>query len=425
MAVVAAFTPPAKRAEPPKAETKSETKDDQMPRAEALATVQIARRFAPQAEPAGQAPTRRLLPPIPSGVRLVIAILALIAFLPNLIFAAMFWLSTTNTSWQGPVMAFAAGKFAPEALQSKNALRKSVAVLWAPATVEATAGEEVAFPLSLDGADAAPIRSIIAISGLPQGSVLTNGRSYGGTEWNLTLDEIAGLRLVIPDTASGETELGIQLIAPDGKTISDAQTVLKVAADPEPAPAPGSSDGAEAVSPTDETDQLSSYGVASVREGGLAWLKQVQDLETEGAGAEAAEAAQPESGNPAEPSPASAAPSDDANAASSAGQDIDPDAKWIEITDYFNLRSGPTRSAGVIGVVQKGSKLQELGRKRGWVKVVDPKTSKTGWFYPRAWVPRQRGFKQAEAPKSESESSGLFSGFGSWLTGSGTNARTE
>ena len=105
-------------------------------------------------------------------------------------------------------------------------------VLTAPATLDATAGEDVALPIALDGTDGLPARSIVAISGLPQGSALSNGRPYGETEWTLKSDEIGDLHLDLPNTARGESKLAIKLIAPDDKVIADTETVLNVAANP-------------------------------------------------------------------------------------------------------------------------------------------------------------------------------------------------
>ena len=61
---------------------------------------------------------------------------------------------------------------------------------------------------------------------------MSSGRPYGETEWNLKSDEIGDLHLVLPNTASGEAKLIIQLVAPDGDIIADTATVLKMTADP-------------------------------------------------------------------------------------------------------------------------------------------------------------------------------------------------
>ena len=103
-------------------------------------------------------------------------------------------------------------------------------VLSAPATLEATAGGEIAFPIALDGTDGVPARSIIAIRGLPQESKLSSGRPYDEAEWNLKPDEIGDLHLVLPSNASGEANLIIQLVGTDGAILADAAMVLKMTA---------------------------------------------------------------------------------------------------------------------------------------------------------------------------------------------------
>jgi uncharacterized protein YgiM (DUF1202 family) len=93
------------------------------------------------------------------------------------------------------------------------------------------------------------------------------------------------------------------------------------------------------------------------------------------------------------------------------------DAKWIELPLDVNLRKGPSLSAGVIGVMTKGSKLQELERKRGWVRVIDPETSKTGWLYPNSAPKARRASKQPTPAESQGEpaSPGPFARLGNLL----------
>jgi uncharacterized protein YgiM (DUF1202 family) len=57
------------------------------------------------------------------------------------------------------------------------------------------------------------------------------------------------------------------------------------------------------------------------------------------------------------------------------------DGHWITPSASVNLRSGPTASAAVLGVIEKGAKVRVLGRKRGWVQVTNPATSQKGWIY--------------------------------------------
>jgi hypothetical protein len=102
-------------------------------------------------------------------------------------------------------------------------------VLTAPAFLEATAGGSILLPIALDGTDGVPAHSSIAITGLPQGSTLSNGRPFGDTGWKLERDEIGDLQLVVPNSATGQAKLTIQLLAPDTRLVADAEILLHVA----------------------------------------------------------------------------------------------------------------------------------------------------------------------------------------------------
>jgi uncharacterized protein YgiM (DUF1202 family) len=189
-----------------------------------------------------------------------------------------------------------------------------------------------------------PVRSIIAIRGLPQGSKLSSGRPYDETEWNLKPDEIGDLHLALTGNESSEANVIIQLVAPDGAIIADAATVLKVTTDP--------NIKAELAQP------------------------QVRDVQTEGLGANGGEDkvanvdAATVSGNSV-PLP-SRRPEPTAN---------DDGSDWIKALAFVNLRQRPTRSAPAISVVAKGAKLRVMGRKKGWLQVSNPATSERGWIY--------------------------------------------
>jgi len=292
-----------------------------------------------------QTPRTRLLT-FSSGIRTLVAVLVFVALLPSLFVGAILFLG--NTPWSTPVT------FPPNVIPTP-ALRSAIPrpVLSAPSTLEAAAGEHVTFPIALDGTDGVPARSIIAISGLPQGSTLSSGRPYGETEWNLKTDEIGDLHLVLPYTASGEAKLIIQLVAPDGAIIADTTTVLKVTAD---------------LSAT-----LAAYGNKTEPT-----EAKVLDERPQALGATAGEkslgnldAATATSGDPVplptrRPTPS---PKDDV------------DSNWIKPLAFVNLREGPSPSARVISVIARGAKLRVIGRKNRWVQVTHSATSKRGWIY--------------------------------------------
>jgi hypothetical protein len=273
-----------------------------------------------------------------SGIRALVAGLILVALVPNLTLGTIFWLGVIDSPWSRPSTH-------PPNESSVPAAQSAVPspVLSSPVMLEATAGGNITFPITLDGTDGVPVRSIIAIRGLPQGSKLSSGRPYDETEWNLKPDEIGDLHLALPGNGSSEAKLIIQLVAPDGAIIADAATVLKVTTDSAP------NIQAELAQP------------------------QVRDVQAEGLGATGGEdkVANVDAATTVLPLP-SRRPVPTAN---------DDGADWIKALAFVNLRQRPTRSAPAISVVAKGAKLRVMGRKKGWLQVSNPATSERGWIY--------------------------------------------
>ena len=142
--------------------------------------------------------------------------LILAALVPSLILAAL-WLGLVSLPRSTPTVPL------PQARTVSPS-----AVLTAPDRIEAIAGEDVSFPIALDGTDGVPSRSVIAVRGLPQGSNFSEGRPYGDSEWSLKPDQIGDLDLVLPAGANGEFKLGIALIGPDDAVIAEAETLLEI-----------------------------------------------------------------------------------------------------------------------------------------------------------------------------------------------------
>jgi hypothetical protein len=219
--------------------------------------------------------------------------------------------------------------------------------------LEATAGEDVFFPIALDGTDGVPARSIIAIKGLPQDSKLSSGRPYDETEWNLKPDEIGDLHLALPGNGSGEAKLIIQLVAPDGAIIADTATVLKMT-----------------------TDSTADVGASNIKTE-LA-EPQVRDVQAEGLGA-TGEEEKLANLDAATATPEDPVPLPSRRPAQTGSDDVN--AKWVKPLAFVNLRERPTSSARVISVVEKGAKLRVIVRKKRWLQVTDPATSERGWIY--------------------------------------------
>ncbi len=375
------------------------------------AKARIAQRFAPRAPSAvapgdlqadAYAPLLRALTGSFVWPRTLIASLVLLALLPNLTVAAFLWLPGLRSYWSQPVTAvkLADAGSAPVRADKPKPAPEIHPVLTIPQMVEAKAGDDISFPLALDGTDGVPPRSSIAISGLPAGALLSNGRPYGATGWNLKADEIGDLHLVLGDAAAGETRVQIELLAPDGKVLAGAETLLKVAMVPEALPKPAP---------------------ASEPQGARAELQ---------ARAEPEEVAAPEKTSKPDTEVVADAPSGDAvQSAPTAPQPTAPaaivaeesEADWIKPSAFVNLREGPSSSSAVIGVISKGTKLKVTGRKRRWVQVTNPTTAESGWIYGRyvdGAAGSGRSAKRARAKDTSDSGDSMWSRLGRWFTGS-------
>ena len=308
---------------------------------DSLTKSRIAQRVAPRAHMPATAPLSALA----SGIRMLTAVLVVAALLPNLTLTA-FWLGLIDMPWSKSV----AGQPSENLLSAVEPVVPSP-VLSAPNALEASAGDDIDFPVALDGTDGVPARSTIVVRGLPRGSALSNGYPHGETEWRLEPDEIGDLHLVLPNAVKGESKLTIQLVAPGDRIIADASTILNVM------PAPMAIDGAVAI----ET----GLGEAQVSD------QQVQELEV---GVEEKIATLKAAPLESDPVPL---PTKRPTTAGSQGSRTN----WVMPSAYVNLREGPSSSASVVDVVAKGTKLRVTGRKRGWVQVTNPATSHTGWIY--------------------------------------------
>ena len=201
------------------------------------------------------------------------------------------------------------------------------------------------------------------------------------------------LRLVAGDAAAGGSTLRLRLIAPDGAVVAAADTRLEVAETSEAAMAASLPAGL-LYEPT-----LSGMGAWDERtDGGIG----IAELITDGAAVPRIAAAEV---SPPAPDPVAQ------------GDTEDDDIKWVEPSAFVNLRKGPSSSADVVGVIAKGAKLSLEGRKRGWMRVTDPKTSQSGWIYAGNVVGETvRRSRTRAADAGTEDNSALWSGLGSWLS---------
>jgi Bacterial SH3 domain len=386
-----------------------------------LGTPRIATRSPPRAlsgppppdrRVEGSAQPTRLVNGLVGSPRALIAALVLLALVPNLTVAAFVWLPalwTSEAKVEEPVRADASGT--PDTRPKETA--KLAPALTVPSILEANAGEDVALPIALDGTDGVPFRSAIAISGLPAGATLSGGRLYGETGWNLKPDEIGDLHLVLPDAAKGETRLAIQLVDSAGEIIAAAETTLRVAAKPEPAPpAQPPNNGPNPVSTKAQEEQTPQVAAIDGKPDGAQALNAVDEDPAPSAAKDSLERSAPSKNA----DPAKLAPSD--------GGQTEKDGDGgnsVQPSTSVNLREGPTSSAAVISVIAKNTKLKVLEQRRRWVKVINPESSESGWIYAPNLdgLPKSRELSgqpsPADNPSEPRES--IWKRMGHWLTG--------
>jgi hypothetical protein len=308
--------------------------------------------------------------PQPSQVLLVLprkfwiflAALIFIALLPNLTLAPIFWLRLFDKPIATPSPVPAKGPTADHAAMSAN--RSSIdnpstvatPVLSAPSIVEVTVGKEINFPLAIDGTDGMPVSSKIVIKGLPPGSELSNGDPVGDTGWSLKPNEIGDLQLMLRDNVISESKVTIQLVTADGHVLADTATIIKGAIEG------GVLTGTGAQPIENQAPQLEVM---------LAEKPMVPAASTAGVGVE-------EKPMMPEAATADAGPF---SAQNSKPENDDGGAKWVKPSASVNLRKGPSSSALIISVVERGTKLRALARKKGWIQVSNPVTSEKGWIY--------------------------------------------
>lgn len=335
---------------------------------------------------------------------------------------------------------------APEPVHQASAI-PSIALLQAaiepslaaPGEVAATAGESVAFPITVEDAEALPLRSAIAIRALPDGAAFSAGRAFGAGQWSLRPDEINGLTLRLPEGQTGTSELRVELVAADGAVLARTATRLDVAPPPtaglvvrsgeqdrigdlmahgqkmidvgyfagarayyKRAAEAGSAVAALAVGATydphfiatlrpqgikpDEKEAETWYARAAAlgladREGALASLEKAWTTDMGEAAAETAEE------EPAQPDAAEAlktirSPGPLSRLVAAATEFTAGD-EWVEVASAVNVRKGPSSNEETFKVAQKGTTLRVLGREGNWVRVTDPGTKQEGWIYTR------------------------------------------
>ncbi len=325
---------------------------------------------------------------------------------------------------------------ASETILAKRDIEIPPVTLSTPPSVVGEAGKETAFAISLDSGENLPPRSIITIRGLPEGTSFSAGRPFGETEWSLRPDEISGLRLLLPATASGRRALSVNVVAADGTMIASSSTRLDIAPDPKAAlilrpqdtaliddliahgrkmvsvgyfpgargyfqraAEAGSAEAAFSVGLSYDPSFIAEIGAQGIKpdvKQARIWYERAKALGYKDADAKLAALSKTEAAvetpaaatapKPAEVpvlpvvttpqpvvEPATPEPSETGAA----------DPEWVEVSSPVNMRSAPTPQADTVNVAEPGKRYQATGRQGSWVQVTDPATAEVGWVYAR------------------------------------------
>jgi len=446
----------------------AETPAELPPLAEPTPTI-MAERFAPEAQKAQLEPPLRprLDPPVMPGFlpqrrrsalagRGLLMASLLVSLVPTALILVLLWQGAIKLpAWSDAPSAIAPDQVAEAENASVAAAPvlnvvapepKPEIVLSAPGRLEATTGGEVNFDIAIDSDGALPARSVIAIRAMPSGASFSQGRPYGPTEWNLRPDEIGDLHLKLPKSATGSSEMRVELMAADGSVLASATTKLDIAGDPRAAlilrdesgrvadliahgqkmiqvgyfagarayfkraAEAGSGDAALLLGATYDPefiDKIGAHGIKPDPKEARSWYDRAKQLGVEGAEAklkalkedatngqrpiQATEAAAPPAPAPeAEiaveaPTPATPPAPPAPTSVADAAQPALPDHKveWVTMLNYTNVRAAPSTTAETLRVVEKGAKLKVTDRKGNWVEITDPATSEVGWVYSR------------------------------------------
>jgi hypothetical protein len=83
--------------------------------------------------------------------------------------------------------------------------------------------------------------------------------------------------------------------------------------------------------------------------------------------------------------------------------------EWAEVSLAARVHNAPSVSAPTVRFYRVGTRLKVIGREPGWIKVIDPSTSKEGWIYEKYLTPKEGpDQKQAGLPTITTASSGGY-----------------
>jgi hypothetical protein len=89
---------------------------------------------------------------------------------------------------------------------------------------------------------------------------------------------------------------------------------------------------------------------------------------------------------------------------------VDDDEHWAEVILAARVHSAASVSSPTVRYYRVGTRLKVIDRQSGWIKVIDPTTSKQGWIYEKYLMLKEGSDKkQIEGPSQSQKSAQLGS----------------
>ena len=98
------------------------------------------------------------------------------------------------------------------------------------ATISAEPAAQAPLAIRVGPADGLPKGSFVRIRGLPPTVALSEGHSIAPGSWAVPIAALNSLRITLPAGLTGTSEISISLIGNDGAVLSEAKSILAVAA---------------------------------------------------------------------------------------------------------------------------------------------------------------------------------------------------
>jgi hypothetical protein len=106
-------------------------------------------------------------------------------------------------------------------------------VVATPLHIEASA--QVALPVKVVPLSAVPPGCFVRLRGLPAMAALSDGHSIAPGAWAIPMAALGRLEILLPEGATGQSEISITLVAADGSVLAESRATLVVSARPAPA----------------------------------------------------------------------------------------------------------------------------------------------------------------------------------------------